>query len=250
MALNDDLYLGEFIGKSRKYNYVHATQHLSQWIQLYDAGTLADVYQIACEAAELLAASDHHPAVRLAVNNTIAMAVTKKRSWEIPSDSGDLFRAYNAGIRRLAVFEPSQIDMASAGERSIGWQIMATLAKITATKERQELLNRIVTGKLSHAKLLDLVKSRKPKLKRPPIPGNVLKVAHRALAESKEQLETIVDPKFDERLRHVVNRDEFAASLECVQKLLWEMQPLMLYAIDKIDWMRAEVAGNPPFDNQ
>ncbi|WP_168564988.1 hypothetical protein [Crateriforma spongiae] len=246
MALNDDLYLGELIGKSREYKYVHATQHLSKWIRLYEAGTLADVYQIACEAAALLAATGHDPAVRLAVNNTIAMAVTKKRSWEIPSDSGDLFRAYNAGIRRLAVFDQFEIDMACDSKRSIGWQIMATLAKISARKERLELLRRIVAGKLSHAKLLDLVKSRKPKLKRPPIPGNVIKVAHRALAESKEQLEIIADPKFMERLQHVVNMDEFAASLESVENDLRVLRPLIDDAYDRIKKMQRIVSGERP----
>src|SRR6056297_4022571 len=223
------------IGKSSRYEYPHATKHLKRWVKWYDSGSLVDVYQISREAHLIWRDRGHETLGRKAINNTIAMAVTKKflarkgiKSGNdlIPQVSTDLFRAYNAGIRRLAVFEASEIEQAADAGHQIGWRIMATLAKITAPTDRSRLLERVVAGDLSHIRLQTRIKQMKPNLSREVIPGNVLKVTRRSLEVAVEQLKLITDPAFAERLDYIINREEFQVSLEAASSLLHELRLL------------------------
>src|SRR6056297_2952656 len=223
------------IGTREPYKYLFVVKRLEDWSRVYETDNLQDVYTLSCQARAILERKPRDAAHRLAINNTIAMAVTKKflarkgiKSGNdlIPQVSTDLFRAYNAGIRRLAVFEASEIEQAADAGHQIGWRIMATLAKITAPTDRSRLLERVVAGDLSHIRLQTRIKQMKPNLSREVIPGNVLKVTRRSLEVAVEQLKLITDPAFAERLDYIINREGFQVSLEAASSLLHELRLL------------------------
>lgn len=236
------------IEKGRPYKYVHATKHHRRWVEWFDSGELADVYKISCEAKQI---TDDlgEPAARLPVNNTIAMAVTCKRNklaggkGTIPKESAELFRGYNADIRRLAVFTKAEIQQARRAKRPIGWQIMGTLAKVSAPKRRSDLLKKIIDGELAHAELRRTVRTANPKLVRKPIPGKVFAVAERSLRSSIEQLDAIASEDFAHRLDSVVNEDQLSETMQSVDELLEQLGPLskkvrqrIKHAQDELGW--------------
>ena len=146
--------------------------------------------------------------------NTIAIAVTKQRNLAgkrdakrelIPRSAKKLFKFYNADIRRFAEFSPAEIRAASGARRPIKWRSLGLLAKVTSTTERNQLLDKLITGDVSHGELIKRMKapSRKVESSRELIPCKVISSISGGITKATEQMAVVQSEEFAARLGSV-----------------------------------------------